>query len=86
MRLISTLGGLDTIVFAGGIGERSPKVRSNLRRPGISGIETRFVKKRPPIRCISNDQSRVEVRMIPTDEEIVIARIVCSILHHSGAQ
>jgi acetate kinase len=34
---------------------------------------------------ISDDQSRVEVRMIPTDEEIVIARIACSILRQSSA-
>ena len=84
--LVSTLGGLDTIVFAGGIGESAPDIRAEICG-GLDflGLQLDSSKNVRGCDVISHDQSRVEVRMIPTDEEIVIARIACSILRQSSA-
>lgn len=84
--LTSTLGGLNTIVFAGGIGERAPDVRAGICE-GLDFLGLKLDSSKNARGCdvISNDQSRVEVRVIATDEEIVIARIACSILQYSGA-
>ncbi len=84
--LISTLGGLDTIVFAGGIGERAPEIRADIC-DGLDflGLKLDSSKNKRGCDVISHDQSRVEVRVIATDEEIVIARIACSILKCPGA-
>jgi acetate kinase len=74
--LISTLGGLDTIVFAGGIGERSPEVRGEICA-GLEfiGLKLDLSKNLRGCDIISSDESRVSVRIIPTDEELVIAQI-----------
>jgi acetate kinase len=79
--LTSTLGGLDTLVFSGGIGERAPEVRAGICE-GLDFLGLKIDSSRNEQRCdvISSDQSRVAIRIIPTDEEIVIARIACSIL------
>jgi acetate kinase len=74
--LISTLGGLDTVVFAGGIGERSPEVRGEIC-DGLEfmGLQLDSSKNLRGCDIISSDESRVTVRIIPTDEELVIAQI-----------
>jgi acetate kinase len=79
--LVSTLGGVDTIVFAGGIGEHAPEVRAAICE-GLDFLELRLdaSKNARGEKIISANQSRVNIRIIPTDEEIVIARIVLSIL------
>jgi acetate kinase len=84
--LTSTLGGLDTIVFAGGIRERAPEVRADICG-GLDFLGLKLDSSKNVRGCdvISSDESRVVVRIIPTDEEIVIARIACSILQHSSA-
>jgi acetate kinase len=84
--MTSALGGVDTVVFAGGIGERAPNVRAGICE-GLDflGLQLDSSKNVRGCDVISDDPSRVEVRIIATDEEIVIARIVCSILHYSGA-
>ena len=73
----AVLGGLDTLVFSGGIGERSVVVRASicagLEYLGIRIDETRNGQSAA---VISPDGSPVTVRVIPTDEEGVIARIV----------
>jgi acetate kinase len=78
--LTSTLGGLDTIVFAGGIGEHAPEIREGICS-GLEflGLELDASKNSRGCDIISTDKSRVTIRIIPTDEEIVIAKIVCSI-------
>lgn len=82
--LTATLGGLDTIVFAGGIGEHSPEVRAGICQ-GLDylGLQLDASKNARGCDIISTDQSRVVIRIIPTDEEIVIARIVAAILADS---
>ena len=79
--MISTLGGLDTIVFAGGIGERSPEVRGEICS-GLDflGVKIDVSKNMGGGELISEESSRVAVRIISTDEEIVIARTACSML------
>jgi acetate kinase len=79
--MISTLGGLDTIVFAGGIGERSPEVRARICC-GLEflGVKLDVSKNASGCDLISEESSRVGVRIISTDEEIVIARTACSML------
>jgi acetate kinase len=77
----AALGGLDTLVFAGGIGENAPLIRSRIcDQLGFLGIEldeSRNVKNAP---LISTDGSRAAVRVIGTDEEIMIARSVIRVL------
>jgi len=77
----AVLGGLDTLVFAGGIGENVPQVRNRIcDELGFLGIEInqkRNVKNAP---LISPDSSRVKIRVIHTNEEIIIARSVINVL------
>ncbi len=78
----AALGGLDTLVFAGGIGENAPtRPRAHLRWTGLPRHRTRREAKRGETAgVISTDASRVTVRVIRTDEELMIARSVCRIL------
>jgi acetate kinase len=84
--LTATLGGLDTLVFSGGIGEHAPEVRAGICQGldflGLHLDPSRNARGEP---IISSPQSRIAIRIIPTDEEIVIARIVRSILQDSGS-
>ncbi|MGD0752997.1 MAG: acetate/propionate family kinase [Anaerolineales bacterium] len=77
----AALGGLDTLVFAGGIGENAPKVRSRvcdgLGFLGVELDETRNTQSSP---LISPDSGRVAVHVIRTDEEYMIAKLVCQVL------
>jgi acetate kinase len=73
----AALGGLDSFVFSGGIGENAPLVRARICE-GLSHLdielnETRNMKNAG---VISKDGSRVPVRVIRTDEELMIARSV----------
>ena len=75
--LVAVLGGLDALVFAGGIGERSPAVRDGICRDlGFLGLQLDAEANRRSAAVISTRDSRVVVRVIPTDEEVVIARAV----------
>jgi acetate kinase len=73
----AALGGLDTLVFAGGIGENAPLVRARICE-GLSflGIEPSESRNAETASVISTDASRVTVRVIRTDEEMIIARSV----------
>jgi acetate kinase len=81
----AALGGLDTLVFAGGIGENAPLVRARICE-GLNflGIELSDAKNTDNASVISMDKARVTVRVIRTDEELMIARSVCRFLG-SGA-
>lgn len=78
----SALGGLDTLVFSGGIGEHSPEVRSKIC-DGLEflGIELDEIKNRNNKGIISTETSKVSVRVIKTNEELMIAKLVCSVLN-----
>jgi acetate kinase len=77
----AALGGLDTLVFAGGIGENAPVVRARIC-DGLQFLGLKLDQKRnnasAPI--ISNPKSKVTVRVVRTDEEIMLARSVLRIL------
>jgi acetate kinase len=73
----AALGGLDTLVFAGGIGENAPPVRGRICEGlGFLGIELDESRNAPSAGIISTDASRVTVRVIRTDEDLMIARSV----------
>ena len=78
----AALGGLDTLVFAGGIGENAPTVRARICEEleflGIDLNQKRNVAQAP---LISPDSGRVKVRIIHTDEELMIARSVVRVLN-----
>jgi acetate kinase len=77
----AALGGLDTLVFAGGIGENAPPVRTRVCEGlGFLGIELDEARNTANAEVISADTSRVTVRIIRTDEELMIARSVTRVL------
>lgn len=75
--LIAALGGLETIVFSGGIGEHSAVIRTRICQ-GLEflGVELDEARNEAAEPLISARASRVAVRVIPTDEELMIARHV----------
>jgi acetate kinase len=77
----AALGGLDTLVFAGGIGENAPTIRTRICK-GLSflGIELNETPNTANAGVISVAASRVAVRVIHTDEEHMIAQTVCRVL------
>ena len=77
----AALGGLDTLVFAGGIGENAPEVRARVCDGlGFLGIELEEKRNAANESVISADTSRKTVRVIHTDEELMIAKTVCRVL------
>ncbi len=77
----AALGGLDTLVFAGGIGENAPTVRARICDGlGLLGIELEEKRNAASEGVISATASRVSVRVIRTDEELMIAKTVCHVL------
>jgi acetate kinase len=79
----AALHGIDTLVFSGGIGENSPEIRERICY-GLEflGIELDKEKNFNNETVISADISKVSVRVIPTNEELMIARSVCHILNY----
>ncbi|MGK0186440.1 MAG: acetate kinase [Verrucomicrobiales bacterium] len=77
----AVLDGLDTLVFSGGIGENSPQVRSRICQ-GLDflGIELDEKRNADSAGVISKENSRTTVRVICTDEELMIARSVGRVL------
>jgi len=74
----AALGGLGTLVFAGGIGENAPTVRTRICEGlGYLGIELNEARNAENASIISADKGRVTVRVIRTNEELMIARSVC---------
>ncbi|MGO2747646.1 acetate/propionate family kinase [Microbacterium sp.] len=75
---IAQLGGVDVISFTAGVGENAAHVRAEaMATLGFLGIEidsARNEARVPGIRRISTDGSAVEVLVVPTDEELEIAR------------
>ena len=77
----AALGGLDTLVFAGGIGENAPPIRARICDGlGFLGIELEEKRNVANEGVISAAASRIAVRVIHTDEERMIAETVCRVL------
>jgi acetate kinase len=80
----AALGGVDTLVFAGGIGENSPLIRRQIcEQLGFLGIELNQKRNAKNAILISSAKGRVRVRVIRTNEEVMIARSVCRLLGFS---
>ncbi|GAA3643805.1 acetate kinase [Microbacterium awajiense] len=75
---LAQLGGADVISFTAGVGENAPRVRAEaLSTLGFAGVEVdpaRNEARERGIRIISTDASSVTVLVVPTDEELEIAR------------
>jgi acetate kinase len=83
----AALGGMDTLVFAGGIGENAAAVRSRICDGlGFLGIELDEKRNAANEGVISAAASRVTVRVIRTDEERMIAQMVCRVLGLDGSK
>lgn len=73
--LAAALEGLDTFVFTAGIGENSPAVRERIaRRLAWLGAELDESANAAGATVISTPESRVALLVVPTDEELMIAR------------
>ena len=73
--LAAALGGLDALVFTGGIGEHAAAIREKiLRGTEWLGIELEPGANAAHRRCITASDSDVPAYVIPTDEELMIAR------------
>jgi len=80
----AALGGLNTLVFAGGIGENMPTIRAHICS-GLDflGIKLDNTRNKKNAAVISANASPVKVRVIRTDEDLMIARSVCRIIDSS---
>jgi acetate kinase len=77
----AALGGLDTLVFAGGIGENAPSIRERICDGlGFLGIELDRTRNAQSGPLISLHSGRVKVRVIRTNEELMIARSASRVL------
>jgi acetate kinase len=77
----AALGGLDTLVFAGGIGENAAPIRARICEGlGFLGIELHPSRNAAHADVVSTRTSRAEVRVIRTDEELMIAHSVCQVI------
>ncbi len=73
--MIAVLGGLDTLVFTGGIGERAPSIRAAIAEKfAFVGLRLDDERNRRNDRVISHGDSLVTAMVIPTDENLMIAR------------
>jgi acetate kinase len=79
--LAAVLGGIDALVFTAGIGENSPEIRQRICRASAwLGIELDEDANTRRLTKISNWRSNVSVWVIPTNEELMIARHTGSLL------
>jgi acetate kinase len=83
----AVLGGLDTLVFAGGIGENAAPIRDRICGGlGFLGIELDKDRNAAHAPLISVESRPVKVRVIRTDEELMIARSVARALNLGSAR
>ncbi len=77
----AALGGLNSLVFSGGIGESAPVIRHRICEGlGFLGLDLNARRNAASETLISNDASAVSVRVIRTDEQLMIARSVVRLL------
>jgi acetate kinase len=86
--LAAALGGLDAFVFTAGIGENSAMIRARTaEKLAWLGVALDAGANTSNRQLISQPESRVRVYMLPTDEELMIARhtVALLLLHHTQA-
>jgi acetate kinase len=80
---MAVMNGADVILFTGGIGENAPEVReealANLENLGIK-LDTKLNAVRGKEQKISTEDSKVQVWVVPTNEELLIARDTLKII------
>lgn len=80
----AAMGGLDVIAFAGGIGENGPEMRgricAGLEFLGVELDEARNMATRRVEAVISREGARTAVVVVPTNEEIIVARACVAVL------
>jgi len=83
--LVAVLGGIETLVFTGGIAERAAPVREDTCR-GLEhlGIQIDHVRNARHDPVISAPGSACTVRIVPTDEDLMIARHTRALLARSA--
>lgn len=85
--LASSLAGVDGFVFTAGIGENAPEIRAAVcERLAWLGIEMDAAANACGTGRISTARSRVEVRVVPTDEEAMIARHTLETIDREGVR
>lgn len=79
--LAAALGGLNTLVFTGGMGENAPKIRARICE-GLDflGIRLDDARNQEGTRLISTDDSPVRVHVVHTDEAVTIAREIVELI------
>jgi acetate kinase len=83
--MANTLGGLECLVFTGGIGEHSAAIRQQTcERLQWLGVRLDRSANDQAAECISIESSEVDIRVIPTSEETMIARHCSEILRAQG--
>ena len=83
--LAAVLGGLDTVVFTGGIGENAPAVRERIcSNMEFLGIRLDTGRNRANEQVISIDNAGVAVRVMKTNEELMIARHTRDLIRMQG--
>ena len=81
----AALGGLDTLVFSGGIGEHAPSVRSRIcSELAFLGVQLHEENNATNAALISKPSAPVLVRVIPTNEELMMAREAHAVLSGPG--
>ena len=74
---VATLGCLDVLIFTAGIGENVPQIRAEIcAKLGFMGIHLDEEENREPgiEKAIHSEDSLVKIFVIPTNEELMIAR------------
>jgi acetate kinase len=84
----AAMGGVDIIIFAGGVGENGPETREEICSDlEFLGAEIDLSKNkglRSKEAVISKDGSRVKIMVVPTNEELVIAEDTVRIINELG--
>jgi acetate kinase len=83
--LVSALGGLDGLIFTAGIGEHAPAIRAAVcDRLAWLGLRLDSAANAAGAARISTPDSKIEVRVIATDEEVMIARHTQTIIDRAA--
>jgi len=83
--LATGMGGLDMLIFTGGIGENSAVIRERICH-GLGFIGIELDKQKNDNNELHISTGKVSVRVIKTNEELMIARLVCSVFNYAIKQ
>jgi acetate kinase len=85
--LATTIGGIDSLIFSGGIGEQSSVIRERIcSKLEFMGIKLDNSRNQVHQKLISADNSAVGVHVLPTDEAYVIASQVLEVINQERSE